>query len=154
MLTTASEGVAASREAGLGEASSIPILFDTCEAALGPVDVLVNNHTHCVLDTFDPAAVSGQGFGMELVSAEGIDAHFAANARAYALLPEEYLRRQMKRQARWGGIVNISTDAAHSHPGAVSYAASKHAIESYSRAAAGGCTSNAFPYDRVWPSTC
>ncbi|MEN6603254.1 MAG: SDR family oxidoreductase [Bryobacteraceae bacterium] len=133
---TASGGVAASREADLGDSSNIPRLFDACEAALGPVDVLVNNHTHCVLDTFDPAAVSGEGFGMELVSVEGIDAHFAANARGYALLMKEYIERQLKRQTRWGRIINISTDAAHSHPGAVSYAASKHAIESYSRAAA------------------
>lgn len=32
----------------------IPLLFDWCEAELGPVDILVNNHTYCVLETFDP----------------------------------------------------------------------------------------------------
>jgi len=71
-----------------------------------------------------------------LLSADGIDAHFAVNARGYALLMKEYIARHIRRQARWGRIINISTDAAHSHPSALSYAASKHAIESYSRSAA------------------
>jgi 3-oxoacyl-[acyl-carrier protein] reductase len=58
------------------------------------------------------------------------------NARAYALLMAEYVRRYLARVARWGRIINVSTDAAHAHPENVSYAASKHAIESYSRSAA------------------
>src|SRR5688572_16095096 len=44
-------GFAASYEADLGNAANIPLLFDRCEAELGPVDVLVNNHTYCVLET-------------------------------------------------------------------------------------------------------
>ncbi len=48
----------------------------------------------------------------------------------------EYLKRYLARDASWGRIVNISTDAAHAHEANVSYAASKHAIESYSRSAA------------------
>ncbi len=129
---------AAAREADLGDAANIPPLFDACEAALGPVDVLVNNHTHCVLETFDPALAVGDGggAGAQMVSAAVIDAHFAVNARACALLMSEYLARYLRRGAAWGRIINISTDAAHAHPANVSYAASKHAIESYSRSAA------------------
>jgi 3-oxoacyl-[acyl-carrier protein] reductase len=100
------------------------------------VDILVNNHTLCVLETFDPALVTGEGSGVQLITAAGIDAHFAVNARAYALLMAEYFRRYSKRGAASGRIINISTDAAHAHPANVSYAASKHAIESYSRSAA------------------
>jgi 3-oxoacyl-[acyl-carrier protein] reductase len=48
----------------------------------------------------------------------------------------EYVRRYLERGASWGRIINISTDAAHAHPSAISYAATKHAIESYSRSAA------------------
>jgi 3-oxoacyl-[acyl-carrier protein] reductase len=48
----------------------------------------------------------------------------------------EYTRRLLQRGALWGRIINLSTDAAHAHAAAVSYAASKHAIESYSRSAA------------------
>jgi 3-oxoacyl-[acyl-carrier protein] reductase len=126
----------AAHEADLAVPASIPALFDLCEASLGPVDVLVNNHTHCVLETFDPALVTGEGFPVRRVSAEVIDAHFAINARAVALLMAEYVDRYLARGAQSGRIVNISTDAAHAHTANVSYAASKHAIESYSRSAA------------------
>jgi 3-oxoacyl-[acyl-carrier protein] reductase len=129
-------GVAATWETDLADADNIPRLLDRCEAALGPVEVLVCNHTHCVLETFDPARVSDREGGTQLITAQEIDAHFAVNARAYALLMAEYLKRHLARDASWGRIVNISTDAAHAHEANVSYAASKHAIESYSRSAA------------------
>jgi 3-oxoacyl-[acyl-carrier protein] reductase len=48
----------------------------------------------------------------------------------------EYIQRYLSRQGRWGRIINVSTDAAHAHAISLSYAASKHAIESYSRSAA------------------
>jgi 3-oxoacyl-[acyl-carrier protein] reductase len=129
-------GRCAAWEADLAETGNIKQLFDRCEAQLGAVDVLVNNHTYCVLETFDPARVTGVGFPIQLVSAAGIDAHFQVNARAFALLMEEYLQRYLRRSAKWGRIINLSTDAAHAHVENVSYAASKHAIESYSRSAA------------------
>jgi len=129
-------GTAAALELDLAQAANIPRLFDRCEAEVGPVDVLVNNHTYCVLETFDPARVTEQGLGVRFLAAEEIDAHFAVNARAYALLMAEYVRRYLARGATWGRIVNLSTDAAHAHVANVSYAASKHAIESYNRSAA------------------
>jgi len=58
------------------------------------------------------------------------------NARAYALMMSEYFQRNLQRGINWGRVINISTDAAHAHETNVSYAASKHAIESYSRSAA------------------
>jgi len=129
-------GIAMAREADLADTANIPLLFDWCEAELGPVAVLVNNHTYCVLETFDPALTAEAGFPIRIVSAAEIDAHFAVNARAYALLMAEYVRRYLARGAGWGRIINLSTDAAHAHVANVSYAASKHAIESYSRSAA------------------
>lgn len=131
-----SGGVAVAHEADLADAENIPRLFDQCEAQLGPADILVNNHTHCVLETFDPALVTEEGFPVHLTNAESIDAHFAINARAYALMMSEYLGRYLARGQESGRIINISTDAAHAHTANVSYAASKHAIESYSRSAA------------------
>lgn len=129
-------GTAAALEADLGNPDNIRVVFDRCEAVLGPVDILVNNHTHCVKDTFDPAAVKTEGFPVSSFSAAGADAHFAVNARAYALMMSEYIRRYVERCAKWGRIINVSTDAAHAHPASISYAATKHAIESYSRSAA------------------
>jgi 3-oxoacyl-[acyl-carrier protein] reductase len=129
-------GVAAGREADLGDPANIRLIFDECEAVLGPVDVLINNHTHSVKDTFEPAAVTVEGYGIDLISGASIDGHFAVNARAYALMMSEYIQRYLGRQGRRGRIINVSTDAAHAHASSLSYAASKHAIESYSRSAA------------------
>ena len=129
-------GKAAAHAADLSDATRIPFLFDRCDAEFGPVDVLVANHTHCVLETFDPAQASDDGFPVSLVSQPVIDKHFAVNVRAVVLLMREYVTRYLARRAASGRIINISTDAAHAHPANVSYAASKHAIESYSRSAA------------------
>lgn len=131
-------GDARSHEADLSDPANIPQLFDLCEAAFGPVDILINNHTYCVLETFDPANVRDQvgESKISLPTAGVIDAHFAINARAYALMMAEYIQRYLARGANWGRIINLSTDAAHAHSANVSYAASKHAIESYSRSAA------------------
>ena len=87
-------------------------------------------------EAVDPATLSSQQkFERDYFLAH-IDAHFAVNARAYALMMAEYLKRYLGRGADWGRIINLSTDAAHRHEINVSYAASKHAIESYSRSAA------------------
>lgn len=144
---SAQGAVATAYEVDLADPDNVPILFDRAEADLGPVDILVNNHTHSTLvESFDPAMTAPPLRDEEdvlqkadhraghLPTAEGIDAHFAVNARAYALMMTEYV--YLARRAQWGRIINISTDAAHAHPGLVSYAASKHAIESYSRSAA------------------
>jgi 3-oxoacyl-[acyl-carrier protein] reductase len=48
----------------------------------------------------------------------------------------EFARRHIARARRWGRIINVSTDGAAGFPSEVSYWASKHALESYSRAAA------------------
>ncbi len=123
-------------EADLADESNISKLFEVCEEELGPVDILINNHTHCVLETFDPEQTSTEGSGIFLSTAANIDAHFVINSRAYALLMQAYLKQYLKNGLNWGRIVNTSTDAAHCHPLNISYAASKHAIESYSRSAA------------------
>jgi len=129
-------GTAAAHELDLGDAASIPHLFGLCERSIGPVDILVNNHTYCASETFDPALAAEGGFPVRTPTAEVIDAHFAINARAYALLMAEYVRCYLQRGATSGRIINVSTDAAHAHVANISYAASKHAIESYSRSAA------------------
>jgi 3-oxoacyl-[acyl-carrier protein] reductase len=129
-------GTAVAYEMDLSVVDNVPKLFDICEAELGAVDVLVNNHTLCDLETFDPALESDAGGGIHLISAGGIDAHFGVNTRSYALLMKAYIQRYLARAGQWGRIINVSTDAAHAHVANVSYAASKHAIESYSRSAA------------------
>lgn len=129
-------GRAACLEADLSDPTAAPKLFDACEKELGPAEILVNDHAHCEYDTFDPARVSGEGFGMRLTDVSLMNEHFAVNARGTALMMIEFAARHIRRGAAWGRIINISTDAADAHAGAVSYAASKHAMESYSRSAA------------------
>lgn len=126
--------IAAAHECDLGQVDNIAGLFDICEAELGPVDILVNNHAHCVLETFDPASMTGARPEVFLINAESIDRHFAVNARAGALMMGEYLQRHIQRKANWGRIINLTTVLAHSWN--VSYAASKRALVSYSMSAA------------------
>lgn len=65
-------GVAFAHETDLANPDNIPLLFDLCEAKFGAVDVLVNNHTHCVLETFDPALTTNEGSGIYLTNAASI----------------------------------------------------------------------------------
>ena len=127
-------GIAVAHEFDLGKVDNIAKLYNICESELGPVDILVNNHAHCVLETFDPAVVTDDRPQIFLTSAESIDRHFAVNARACALMMREYLQRYIGRKARWGRIINLTTVLAHSRN--VSYAASKRALVSYSLSAA------------------
>jgi 3-oxoacyl-[acyl-carrier protein] reductase len=129
-------------EADLADPGVIPQLFDHAEKAFGPVDVLVNNAAQCDADTFTPQSqLSAESravddFPMRTITAETHDRHFAVNSRAVALMMAEYSRRIVERNARWGRIINVSTDGASGFGTEVSYGASKHAMESYSRAAA------------------
>ena len=129
-------GIGASLELDLGDPRNIVTLFDQCERTLGPVDILIINHDHDVLETFDPSLVTDQGpqGWVNLTNADSIDTHFAVNARASALMMREYLHRHIRRAASWGRIVSLTTSSAHAWN--ISYAASKHALVSYSFSAA------------------
>lgn len=127
-------GMATAEELDLGEVASIKRLFDLCEERLGPADILVLNHAHCVPETFDPAAVRNERPPIILPDAESIDRHFTVNARASALLMREFLRRHLARGANWGRIITLTTTLRHARN--VSYAASKRALVSYSLSAA------------------
>jgi len=130
---------AGSAETDLAVPANIPALFDRVEADLGPVEILVNNAAVTERDSFDPSedALDWGGRPKARISAETVDQNFAVNTRAVALMMAEYAKRHVARGAAWGRIVNLSTDGSASFPGEVSYGASKYAIESYSRAAAG-----------------
>ena len=127
-------GQAEAWEANLAEPSTIGQLFDKVEEAFGAVDVLINNAAHWESDTFIPQ--SQLELGKFSITAESHDKHFAVNSRAVALMMAEYARRHIQRGSHWGRILNVSTDGASAFSGEISYGASKHALESYSRAAA------------------
>ena len=129
-------GTAVALETDLSNVDNISKLFDFCEKQIGPVDILINNHTYCNPDTFDPSSVTNEEFSISSLTPSNIDNNFKINSKAYALMMSEYTKRYLARKAKSGRIINTSTDAAHAHDSNVSYAASKHAIESYSRSAA------------------
>jgi 3-oxoacyl-[acyl-carrier protein] reductase len=135
----AAGGRAEALEADLAAPDSPAKLLDAAEAVFGPVDALVNNAAHASADTFLPSVASDQlrpQRKRQTISAETHDQHFAVNSRAVALMMAEFARRHVERGATWGRIINLSTDGAPGFWGEVSYGASKHALESYSRAAA------------------
>lgn len=129
-------------EADLSDSKVIPQLLDCVEKAFGPVDILVNNAAYCLADTFIPQAqnkktIAADGFYLtNTVSAESFDKHFAVNSRAPALLIAEYAKRYIKRKARWGRIISVSTDGDDCFPTEISYGASKAALVTYTRSAA------------------
>lgn len=133
-------GQADSVEADLADADVPADLFKHAEDALGPVEILVNNADHCSSDTFLPASnahgSSAGGETMRTLTPESFDAHAAVNARAPALLMSEFARRHLERGGNWGRIVNVSTDGSPGFPTEVSYGATKHALESLTRAGA------------------
>jgi 3-oxoacyl-[acyl-carrier protein] reductase len=137
-------GRAASREANLAELGVVPDLFDEAEKAFGPVEILVNNAADYQADTFTPPqsleqedrSLWAEGPLTSTITADSHDRHFAVNTRAAALMMAEFARRHVARQQRWGRIINVSADCSAGCPAEVSYRASKHALESYSRGAA------------------
>jgi 3-oxoacyl-[acyl-carrier protein] reductase len=129
-------------EADLSIADNVTELFDKAEAQFGRVDVVVNNAAYCVPDTFVPREelpdnpVFLDEYPLTTITPAMHDAHFAVNSRAVALMMAEFAKRCIARKGSYGRIINISTDGAYYHPAAVSYGASKLAMESYTRAAA------------------
>jgi 3-oxoacyl-[acyl-carrier protein] reductase len=129
-------------EADMADPAIITQLFDRMEETFGPVDVLVNNAARCVPDTFippsqpEPTAHTPIGSRTRTITEEYHDQNFAVNSRAVALMTAEYARRHIERGARWGRIINVIADRASYSPSEISYAASRHALESYTCSAA------------------
>ena len=129
-------------EADLSDPNTILKLFDKAEEKWGAVDVIVNNAAFDTPDTFLPQPVLdrdpvfAEEYFLKPLTAHTHDAHFDVNSRAVALMMSEYAKRHIARKAQWGRIINITTDGARCHASNVSYAASKFAIESYTRSAA------------------
>jgi len=132
-------GLVESLEIDLSDPTNIPILFNEVESKMGPVDILINNAAYCVPDTFElnkDTKEESTGMMSSSFSSLSHDTHFAVNSRAVALMMKEFTIRYVKRNASWGRIINVSTDAADCFPTSISYGASKAALESYSRSAA------------------
>jgi 3-oxoacyl-[acyl-carrier protein] reductase len=132
----ASGGRAAALEADLSDEGAIGTLFDAAESELGPVDILVNNASGWIADTFFHAATDRYGRGQSPVTARTFDQVFAVDARAAALLIAEFARRLVAREGRWGRIVGLTSGDSDGFPEEVSYGAAKAAQVNFTLSAA------------------
>jgi 3-oxoacyl-[acyl-carrier protein] reductase len=129
-------GRAESLEADLADAAAPARLFDHAEAELGPVEILVNNATGWLADTFAGAERDFRGFELARVSAATHDRQFSVDARGAALMISEFARRHVARRASWGRIIGLTSGGPLGFPGEVSYGAAKAALENYTMSAA------------------
>ena len=122
-------------------------LLNGAEASLGRPSVLVNVAAYSTHD------------GFEELDAEMLDAHYAVNVRAMALLSVEFARRYPGGPG--GRIINFSSgQSLGAMPGELAYAATKGATEAFTRTLAAevghkGITVNAVnpgPTDTGWIS--
>ena len=117
----AAGGTALAVGADVAVEKEVERLFDTVDAALGPLAALVNN-----------ASVLETQTRVEHLDAARIDRVFATNVRgAFLCAREAVLRLSTRHGGSGGGIVNVSSRAAQlGAPGEyVDYAASKAALD-------------------------
>jgi len=131
----AAGGRAIALSADLLDESVIPGLFDAAEEAFGPVDVLVNNATASLQDTFRARDRDWAGRALTPVTADTFDRQFGVDARAGVLLLAEFADRLQARGGDWGRILSMTSGGEQGFPGEVSYGAAKAAIVNYTMSA-------------------
>lgn len=109
-------------------------LFDVAEREIGPVSVLVHNASGWRLDSF--AQTAPEHGSASPVHPASIDPQLYVDARAGALLMQQFIDRHRARRADWGRIVTLTSGGIEGFPGQASYGAAKAALVSYSLTAA------------------
>jgi 3-oxoacyl-[acyl-carrier protein] reductase len=132
----AAGGRAEAIEADLSDPATPAALFDAAEELLGPVEILVNNATGWLADTFQPAQADRLGRSMQPVTVATWHRQFAVDAMAPALLIAEFARRHVARGATWGRIIGLTSGGELGFPEEVSYGAAKAAQQNYTMSAA------------------
>jgi len=134
-------------EIDLSDAGALENLLDRVETALGPLNVIINNAAHSTRD------------GIDALDANTLDAHYAVNVRAMALLTASFARRW--RGGEGGRVINFSSgQSLGPMPDELAYVATKGAIEAFTLSASPtlarrGITINAVdpgPTDSGWMS--
>jgi 3-oxoacyl-[acyl-carrier protein] reductase len=105
-------------EMDLSGPDSARLLLDATEESLGRLSILVNTAAYSTRD------------GFEALDADALDAHYAVNVRAMALLSVGFARRYPGGPG--GRIVNFSSgQSLGPMPGELAYVATKGAIEAF-----------------------
>ena len=124
----AAGGRAEAIQGDVGDGSAIEGVFDRAAAALGPLTGLVNN-----------AGITGKAGRVAEQSAADLTRLFAVNVVGTMLCTGAAIRRLSTRHGGSGGaIVNLASVAARTGglPGIIPYAATKGAIETFTRGVA------------------
>jgi len=129
-------GRALAMEANLADPATAAGLFDAAEEHLGPVDILVNNASGWVADTFQPAHTDGFGRAVQRVNPGTWLQQFSVDAMAAGLLIAEFARRHVARGGTWGRVIGLTSAGDVGFPEEVSYGAAKAAQTSYTMSAA------------------
>jgi 3-oxoacyl-[acyl-carrier protein] reductase len=129
-------GRARAADADLADPGTPNELFEMAEQYLGPVDILINNASGWIADTFSPATGDRLGRALRPVTEATWRQQFGVDAMAPALLIAEFARRHVSRGADWGRIVGLTSGASIGFPQEVSYGAAKAAQENYTMSAA------------------
>jgi NAD(P)-dependent dehydrogenase (short-subunit alcohol dehydrogenase family) len=136
-------GVAHAIPGDVGDAAQIEPLFAAAEAALGPLAHLVNN-----------AGISGTSARLDAQDGASLTRLFAVNVVGTMLCTSAAIRRlSTLHGGSGGGIVNIGSVAARTGglPGIVPYAATKGAIETFTRGVANELAREAIRVNAVAP---
>jgi 3-oxoacyl-[acyl-carrier protein] reductase len=132
----AAGGRAVAIEADLTADGAPATIFDAAEEAFGPVDILVNNASGWVADSFRPTESDRIGRRLGAVTPATFDRVFGVDARAAALMIAEFARRHIARGNTWGRIVGLTSGGGLGFPEEVSYGAAKAAQENLTMSAA------------------
>ena len=123
-------------EADLVRPATAAALFDAAEERLGPVNVLINNATGWLADTFKPAGADRLGRSLQPVTAQTWQQQFSVDAMGAALPIGEFARRHVARGATWGRIIGLTSGDGLGFPEEVSYGAAKAAQVDFTMSAA------------------
>jgi 3-oxoacyl-[acyl-carrier protein] reductase len=129
-------GTAVAVDADLSDPGTPALLFDIAEKQLGPVDIVVNNATGWLADTFAATATDRLGRSLQPVTAATWTQQFAVDAMGAALMISEFARRHIARQGTWGRIIGLTSGGDLGFPEEVSYGAAKAAQMNYTMSAA------------------
>ena len=138
-------------EVDLRDAAVPAQLFESAEAELGPVSVLVHNASGWHKDSFAHEGSDAVGRHNHPVTAETIDSQMLVDARAGALLMAEFIERHRRRGSSWGRIVSLTSGVGREFPGEVSYGAAKAALISYTLSAASEMAADGVTANVVYP---
>ena len=127
---------AVATEADLSDPGTISALFDTAESSLGPVDIVVNNASGWIGDTFRVSDKDDLDRDVAPITADTFDRVMAVDGRASALMIGEFARRLAGRGGAWGRIVGLTSGGSSGFPGEVTYGAAKAAQVNYTMSAA------------------